>query len=323
MSAFELLESRFGTPGAFNRRFLVTAPDPLPVNWDPRDDTELKQKAGKGTEFPAIPGALCREYALVEKHGTNLFIVDAVYNVPTAADPGLGGDWIVSISGSLDTDFTDVERLTPQEKADGIEPKIVGPYAYKRVKGQIPEPNTADHIFFTVTGSDGKDVELFVPRKESKRRRIPVGMDYYPPVAAVTCVKRFDAASLLRNMTILNHLGAVNDRDINILGRVVFFRSQLMLAAAPGIDEIRTSDRDKPIAQVVTLVFSARMDSWQYRTVHTYSDENETSISAAIVRYKPDQPTDDDDGTVHPVEPVEEEFRRQPWLDLDAFLRGL
>lgn len=327
-SVFELLESRFGTSGesgaSFTRRFMVVATVDAqgninePADWDPRTDSGLEQKAQFGTEFPALRGALCRSYTLVEKIGTNLFIVDALYDVPTATDPGWGGGWTVSIAGSLGTDFTDVERLTPQEIADGKEPKIVGPYAYKRVEGQKTLPSADDNVFFTVTGSDAKDVELFVPRRENKLQRKVVGMEYYPPVATVTCVKRFEEAEVLRSMKILNHLGVVNSEDVNIEGRAFFFRGQLMLTDAPGIDEVRTTSKTKPIAQVVTLVFSARMDSWQYQTVHTYSDENEATLNAAIVRYKQNNPEPGDK-----IRNVEEEFRRQPWGNLNDFMSGL
>lgn len=319
MSANEPLDSGFGSVGedgtSFYRRFLVIKPNNAGPKWHPTKDDELLVKAELGTEWPKLKGALCTRHELIDNPGggTNVFTVDAIYESPTALDPGFGGAWKVEITFSLDVAFTYVVRTTEAERNETppLQPHIVGPLRYQRLV-TYPLPDHAEE--YTAGPPRDDAVKLYTMKGRDEADRIAEGMEWYPPVTTMVCNRKFAPAEMLRSMKIRSHHGCVNSKPVNILGRMPFLRGELMLADGH-VTEVPSADADKPIAQNVQLVFVSRVDGWQYAFVHTYSDENETGAAGAIVWYK---------GTdSRKAEPVIETVRRQPWADFNGFMEGL
>lgn len=312
MSAVEYLDSRLGVVGtngtSFARRFLVTLPAEGGV--EPAYDSELRDLAPLGSSFRGMPGALCQDYNVVFKHDKTHYDVEALYGVPSILNPDFGGAWRVEMTGNLDVQFTDVVRLTEEERSGEEDPLIVGPLDYKEVifGPQLPGPPDADFNFFTTTNYKGEKIRLKALKKNPQRKI--VGMDYYPPASVVTCARRFEDANALRSMKIMAAKGAVNNGDFNILGRAVFTKGQVILADHK-IVEIIGNKQDQPLEHEITLAFAIRSDTWQHAVVHTYTDNKEAEPASSIVWWKDDP------------RPVEEEFRRQFWFNFEGFLEGL
>ncbi len=318
MSAQEDLKSRFGSVGeggtSFFRRFQVVKPSDAANDWTPTADTELLTKARLGTEMPELKGAFCRRYVLFDSMGTSDFIVDAIYEAPTALDPGFGGAWHVRIAGSLDVQYTEIVRPTEEEEAADppLRPYLVGPLDYKAViLADDPIPATAE--FYTLGGPGGR--RLYTPGPRETTRRLIEGMDFYPPAMTLTCTKKFPKTEALRTMKIASHHGGVNWDAVNLLEKAWFTRGQLMLSDFE-INDVPGTDQNEPVAQDVSITFAARLDGWQHTVVHTYRDESKLATVAEIVWYE--------NGHPHGVvEPVIEDLRRQPWRKFSGFLGGL
>lgn len=327
MSATEPLASGFGGVGeggtSFYREFLVIKPSDAKDDWHPTKDEDLLLKAGLGTEWPKLKGALCVRHELIDNPGggMNAFTVHAIYEAPTTLDPGFGGAWRVEITFSLDVAWTYVVRPSEEERNETppLEPYIVGSLKFLEYadRPQSPWPLPVGAEEYTV-GPPGDDaLKLYTKKKRDKADRIPEGMEWYPPVTTITCSRKFAPATMLRNMQIRSHHGRVNSSPINLLGRMPFLRGELMLADGRVV-EVPSSSPKEPIAQNVTLVFVSRAGGWQHEVVHTYSPENETGTAGAIVWYTQSNPN-----SGGKARPVEEEVRRVLWAEFGGFLEGL
>lgn len=322
MSANERYENfRLGTGQSFDRVFLVR--EPTDANGDATDpifDDELLTKAAAGTSVSDRPFAIAGLPRVTWSQGTNHTVV-IPYRAPSTLTPGFGGEWQMRISAYPDSVRMDVTRPTEQEKAEGIDPIIVGPYQYKRMDSTTTSPAPSGEPWEEYWADN---LELILD-PATKAKRDVYGMDVLTPNAQITYTRRFIDDRPGRIMELFGRHCAVNEDEVSLpkLGGRVFFPRQLILWSFE-VNEAIGTDTHNPVVHDASVTFAVKTEGWQFDFYHTYTDTEAAKVSKTIVKIRGNQ-TPVPNGTEPAPEhtPVGERFRRQYEVWFNGWLESL